>query len=128
MSDPVAEVLGFFREWEQSYESMLASVEKRFLPTTIWENVGLATTTGFDQAKALLDGFKAAYHYVRAEVIVRHIAAVGNVVLTERIDRFIDAGGNVVIDIPLMGILEMDGPRILHWRDYFDTVPFVPKG
>jgi limonene-1,2-epoxide hydrolase len=127
MTSPVEEVLAFFKEWEMDNDAFLAAVEKRFDADSIWENVGLATTTGFAEAKAFLDGFAATFNYVRAAVEVHHIAAHGNVVLTERNDRFYDAASSCVLDIRLMGVFEMEGGKIRKWRDYFDTVPFVKR-
>ena len=46
---------------------------------------------------------------------------LGNVVLTERTDNFHDKDGNLSVSLVLMGRFEMDGPRIVSWRDYFDT-------
>lgn len=121
MSDPVTEVLAFFDEWKPTLAAMLASMEKRFTDETVWENVGISRTVGFAQAKAFMEAFAGANPIESGEVIVHHIAAAGNAVLTERIDNFYDKDGNLVLSIPLMGVFEMDGPKILAWRDYFDT-------
>ncbi|CAH0498341.1 limonene-1,2-epoxide hydrolase family protein [Novosphingobium sp. CECT 9465] len=121
MSDPVTEVLAFFDEWKPTLAAMLTSMEKRFTDETVWENVGISRTVGFAQAKAFMEAFAGANPIESGEVIVHHIAAAGNAVLTERIDNFYDKDGNLVLSIPLMGVFEMDGPKILAWRDYFDT-------
>jgi limonene-1,2-epoxide hydrolase len=121
MSDALNDVLAFFEEWKPSLAAMLASMEKRFTDQTIWENVGLSKTTGFAEAKAFMDGFVQMFAIETAEVIVHHAAAHGNVVLTERTDNFYDKDGNQIVSIKLMGVFEMDGPKIVAWRDYFDT-------
>jgi limonene-1,2-epoxide hydrolase len=123
MRQPTEEVLAFFDEW-QTIPQMRASMLARFIPETVWENVGVSTTVGADQAVAFMDGFNAQFQVVRGEVIVHHIAAAGNAVLTERTDRFYRADGGVAASIKLMGVFEMDGPKILSWRDYFDTKGF----
>jgi len=121
MSDALEEVLSFFGEWRLAKADMIEAMRRRFTDQTVWENVGIATTVGFDQAMAFLDGFSAQYPFERGEVIVHHAAASGNSVLTERTDIFYDAAGKAIATIRLMGIFEMDGPKILAWRDYFDT-------
>lgn len=121
MADALAEVLAFFEEWRLPMPQMLEAMRARFTPETVWENVGVATTTGFDQARMFMEGFSAQFPYEYGEVIVHHAAQNGQVVLTERTDIFYDAAGKPVISIKLMGIFEMDGPKILAWRDYFDT-------
>jgi limonene-1,2-epoxide hydrolase len=121
MSDAQSEVLAFFEEWGLAKSDMIEAMRRRFTPETVWENVGVATTVGFDQAMMFLDGFSAQFDFERGEVIVHNIATAGNVVLTERTDNFYDAAGKQIVSIKLMGIFEMQGSKILAWRDYFDT-------
>lgn len=54
------------------------------------------------------------------------IAADGNKVLTERLDRFERTDSREIGAAKVMGILELDGNRIIAWRDYFD-VNFIQK-
>ncbi|WP_430385700.1 limonene-1,2-epoxide hydrolase family protein [Blastomonas fulva] len=121
MSDALAEVQAFFTEWRPTLADMLAAMDRRFTNETVWENVGLSETVGFAEAKAFMDGFAQMYPIESAEVIVHHIAAHGNIVLTERTDNFFDAMGRQIVSVKLMGVFEMDGPKIVAWRDYFDT-------
>ncbi|MDT0576294.1 limonene-1,2-epoxide hydrolase family protein [Croceicoccus sp. F390] len=122
MANAQAEVLAFFNEWQPTLGDMLASMERRFTAQTVWENVGISKTTGFAEAKAFMDGFAQMYPIESGEVIVHHVASTGNVVLTERTDTFYDKDGKQIVSLQLMGIFEMDGEKILSWRDYFDTV------
>ena len=117
----LAEVLAFFDEWRPSLADMLASMERRFTDSTVWENVGVSRTVGFAEAKDVMDAFAEMKPIERGEVIVHLSAQVGNVVFTERTDNFYDKDGNQIISIRLMGVFEMDGPKIVAWRDYFDT-------
>ena len=121
MADAQTEVLAFFDEWKPTLADMLASMERRFTDQTVWENVGISKTTGFAEAKAFMDGFAQMYPIESGEVIVHHVASDGNVVLTERTDNFHDKDGQLLVSIKLMGVFEMDGDKIVSWRDYFDT-------
>ena len=121
MSDALGEVLAFFEEWKPTLADMLASMEKRFTDETVWENVGISKTTGFAEAKGFMDGFAQMFPIESGEVIVHHVASNGNVVLTERTDNFHDKDGKLIISLKLMGVFEMDGDKIISWRDYFDT-------
>jgi len=121
MNSALAEVLAFFEEWKPTLADMLASMEKRFTDETVWENVGLSRTVGFAEAKGFMEAFAQMQPIESGEVIVHHAAAHGNVVLTERTDNFHDRDGNLIVSIKLMGVFEMDGPKIVAWRDYFDT-------
>src|SRR3546814_15629717 len=79
---------------------------------SVWENVGASKTVGSEQALAFTDAFNAQMSVARAEVIVHHIAAAGNAVLTERTDLFYNAEGETVFAIKLMGVLRSEERRV----------------
>lgn len=107
---------------------MRAAFHTYFTPTTVWDNVGWAKTTGIDEAMALTDRFEAetGASAFRAEMLA--IASQGNRVLTERIDYMLDAEGNDLKAFQLMGIFEVEDGKISAWRDYFDTAGFANAG
>src|SRR3546814_5128335 len=55
----VDEVLAFFSEWGPTIKDMRDSMERRFTPETVWENVGASKTVGSEQALAFTDAFNA---------------------------------------------------------------------
>ena len=121
MPEPMDEVLAFFRESSGSRDDMLSAIRRRFTAETRWENVGVASTLGIEQAIQFVSGFLEKIPFTRCEVVVHHVAACGDTVLTERSDIFYGADGAEMVSLRLMGALQMDGPRIVAWRDYFDT-------
>ena len=124
MKDSIDEVLEFFGEWDE-LDTMRAAIRSRFTPDTIWESVGLSKVFGANDAIEFLDAFVSEIGAVRGEVAVHYIAATAHTVLTERTDCFVRSDGTSVAEVRLMGIFEMDGPKILRWRDYFDTRSFA---
>lgn len=124
MAGPLQEVLAFFDESGGTAQDMISAMRKRFTSVTRWENVGVATTVGIEEAMAFVERFLARIPFERCEVVVHHAAAHGNVVLSERSDIFYGADGAELVSLRLMGALEMDGPYITAWRDYFDTKGF----
>ena len=125
MTTPIEIVTAFLAEWGKSTESMLASYGAYFTPETIWENVGISTSTGIDEAIALLGQFDTTYGVKTIEVDMINISYAGNVVMTERIDRLIAADGLEVMAIRLMGVFEVENGKVVHWRDYFDNAAIV---
>lgn len=115
----LSEVLAFFAAW-RTKDEMVAAMRERFTPETVWENVGIAKTVGFEEAMKFTEQFSAQLQITRLEVIVHHAASAGAVVLTERTDRLFGPDGACIASIRLMGIFEMEGPRIRAWRDYSD--------
>jgi limonene-1,2-epoxide hydrolase len=123
MPSPTETVTAFCAEWGKDKKAMFDSFRRYFTPTTVWENVGLATTTGIDEALGLMQSFEGV-ETIRVDMVM--IAADGNKVLTERVDTMVDASGKDVMGIRLMGIFEVEGDKITAWRDYFDTAAMTP--
>jgi limonene-1,2-epoxide hydrolase len=120
MSNPIDEVLAFFNEWT-TMDGIRGSIRSRFTPKTVWDNVGVITTVGVEDAIGYLNLYDEKFSPARGEVIVKHIAATGNIVFNERIDNFYRADGSQINSVPCVGVLEMDGAKILRFTDYFDT-------
>jgi limonene-1,2-epoxide hydrolase len=121
MPTPIEVVTEFLSLWSEP-GGLDQAIRDFFLPTTVWENVGLATTTGPDEANALNHGFDTQFGVASIRVEMLAIAAVGNKVLTERIDNMLDAAGKVLLPAAVAGIFEIDADgKIAAWRDYFDS-------
>jgi limonene-1,2-epoxide hydrolase len=52
-------------------------------------------------------------------VDISHIIAAGPVVMVERVDHFV--GSERTIELPVVGVFEVQGGKITAWRDYFDS-------
>jgi limonene-1,2-epoxide hydrolase len=127
MPSPTETVTAFLKLWEKP-GGMRESIRAYFTPATVWENVGLAVTTGPDQAMGFIAAFETQLAMSSARVDLLALAEVGDKVLTERIDHMLGAGGEPVMSIPVMGIFEVRDGKIAAWRDYFDTLAFsTPK-
>lgn len=97
------------------------AVRRWFTPQTRWVNEGVAVTTGIDEAIGFIDGAETTMGIATVHIDMLAIAADGNRVLTERVDRFERADGSEIGRVTLMGIFELEGEKIVAWRDYFDT-------
>jgi limonene-1,2-epoxide hydrolase len=117
---PSEVVTAFLALWDQP-GGLDASFRGYFNADTVWENVGLATTTGPDEAAALNAQLAATMGLAAIRVDMLAMAETGDKVLTERIDHMIDAAGRTMHSAPVMGIFEIADGRIAAWRDYFDS-------
>lgn len=97
------------------------AVRRWFTPDTRWVNEGVAATTGIDEAIGFIDGAETTMGIATVHIDMLSIAADGNRVLTERVDRFERADGAEIGRVTLMGIFEVEGDKIVAWRDYFDV-------
>jgi limonene-1,2-epoxide hydrolase len=84
----------------------------------VYMNVGMPATTGLEAVIANVQGqwemFTGVYEFQ-----IRHLASVGDVVLTERVDVVGTEGRSM--PVPLMGAFEVHDGKIACWRDYFDS-------
>lgn len=87
----------------------------------IYHNIPMPVITGRTAIREALAGFLAMAHEI--DWRIHHIAETDDGrVLTERTDRFrFDSGW---MDLPVMGIFELDNGKIVAWRDYFDLAQF----
>lgn len=125
MQTPSQIVSDFIALWEEP-DGFPQAVDTYFTPDTVWENHGLITTRGPEEAIGFYDQFGAATGMKGMRIDVTAIAETGHKVLTERVDYILGAGGETVMTVPVMGIFEVEGGRITAWRDYFDTVANSP--
>jgi len=86
-------------------------------PTCEYDNVPISKAIGHDEIKAVLGMFVSPDN--PAEFRVLRQAATGNLVMNERIDRL--AIGGKTVEIPVVGVWEVEGDKITLWRDYFDV-------
>ena len=125
MATPTGIVSEFLQLWEED-DGFTEAVNTYFRDDTVWENHGLLTTTGKQQALAFYQDFSRATGMTGMKIDMLAIAETGNKVLTERIDRIIDAEGREVMAVSVMGVFEIEDGKIAAWRDYFDTIKNSP--
>lgn len=97
------------------------AVRRWFTPSTRWVNEGVAVTTGIEEAIGFIDEGETSMGISTVHLDMLAIAADGNRVLTERLDRFERADGSEIGRVMIMGIFELEGDKIVAWRDYFDV-------
>ncbi|MBP1862241.1 limonene-1,2-epoxide hydrolase [Rhizobium herbae] len=69
----------------------------------------------------MIDELEKSMGIATVHIEMLAIAADGNRVLTERLDIFERADGSEIGRVTLMGIYEIEGDRIVAWRDYVDV-------
>jgi limonene-1,2-epoxide hydrolase len=80
-----------------------------------------APVSGHANLQAFIHGFLKSWDKTDWEII--NILAQGDLVIAERMDRTVVAGRKV--DLPCVGIFEMEDGKIKVWRDYFDLATFT---
>lgn len=120
MATPKEIVLDFCAMWEKPGGPDEA-IQKYFTADSVWENHGMVTTTGQEEAIALNAAFAEKFGMASIWIEQLSVAVTGDKVLTERIDHLRDADGSTIGAFPVMGIFVVEDGKIAEWRDYFDS-------
>ena len=91
-----------------------------FTEDAIWSNSPWPPVVGRDAIRETLR--RGARQMKALPWEVRHIIAVGEVVMTERVDNFLV--GDTQVRVPCMGVFELRDGKIAAWRDYWDLKRF----
>jgi limonene-1,2-epoxide hydrolase len=87
-----------------------------FTDDAVYHNMPGPPAQGRDAVRATIERFLKGWQKTDWEIV--NIAANGPIVFAERVDR--TAAGGKHIDLPLVGVFEVQGEKIRAWRDYFD--------
>jgi limonene-1,2-epoxide hydrolase len=107
----------FIAAWSRRDPSELAGY---FAEDGVYHNMPMAPVPGRANVEALIRGFAGSWTESKFDVV--HVLCSGNVVIAERVDR-IRAGGKSV-DLPCVGVFELEAGKIKIWRDYFDLATY----
>ncbi len=87
-----------------------------------YDNVPIGDMNGRDKMREFLAPMLGGAGPVEFEVLRQ--TCTDNTVMNERVDRF-HTGSGRLIELPVMGIFEVNDGLITFWRDYFDNATFM---
>lgn len=93
-----------------------------FTDDAVYHNMPGPPVQGREAVRQTIASFLKGWSATEWEI--RNIAAEGNTVLAERVDRIAAANGKSV-DLPVVGVFELESGKIRHWRDYFDLATYT---
>jgi len=99
----------------------LEAIMAAFAADAVYHNVPVAPIRGIAGIRTIFTAFLDAMEWLDLEVV--HLATRGPMVLTERVDHFLMRNG-AKFDLPVAGIFEVQGGKIVAFRDYFDLASF----
>lgn len=110
-------VRDFIEAWSRLDGQELAGF---FAEDGVYHNMPIAPVRGRANVEAFIRAFIGTWTETTWDLV--HIACVGDVVIAERVDRT-RAGGKSV-DLPCVGVFELEAGKIKVWRDYFDLATY----
>jgi limonene-1,2-epoxide hydrolase len=105
----------FLTAWERRDTDHII---EQFADDGVYHSVPLTPIVG----KAAIREFVAGFADKRpGHIVIHHQVATDTVVMNERTDHIFLNGQPV--DLPIMGVFEIEDGRIKAWREYFDLGP-----
>lgn len=110
------------REFVESWSSLDARrLTDYFAPNGSYHNMPMEPVIGHENIHSFIERFLTTWTATDWEI--RNLIAAGDVVIVERIDKTETTEGNV--DLPCVGVFEMEDGKIRVWRDYFDMATYT---
>ena len=120
MSENKTIIREFIAAWSNLDPVELAAY---FTDDGIYHNIPSNAVSGKENIQNFIAGFIRPWQENEWEII--SLVAEGDTVIAERIDKTVAAGQPV--DLPVVGVFEMEGGKIKEWRDYFDLNTYVEQ-
>ena len=118
MSDNEEIIRAFVAAWSNLDAAELADY---FTEDGTYHNMMLDPVTGRENLIAFIDGFLSNWSETNWEMV--NILSRGDLVVAERVDR--TRIGDKTVDLPCVGMFEMENGKIKVWRDYFDLATYT---
>jgi limonene-1,2-epoxide hydrolase len=111
-------IVDFIEAWSRLDPAELASF---FAEDGIYHNIPSAPVQGRSNVEAFIRGFTANWTETTWDILT--IMSVGDTVMVERLDR--TRAGDRSVDLPVIGVFELEDGLIKAWRDYFDLATYT---
>lgn len=118
MSNNEATIREFIEAWSGLNAENLAAY---FTDDGTYHNIPASAVSGRENIAQFITGFTEHWQSTDWEII--SLVADGDRVIAERIDRTVVNGRPV--DLPAVGVFEMEQGKIKVWRDYFDLATYT---
>ncbi len=118
VSDNEQIIRAFVAAWSNLDAEELAGY---FTEDGTYLNMMLVPVTGRENLIAFIGGFLSNWSETNWEMV--NIVSKGDLVVAERVDR--TRIGDKHVDLPCVGMFEMENGKIKVWRDYFDLATYT---
>jgi limonene-1,2-epoxide hydrolase len=107
----------FIEAWSRLDPEELAGY---FAEDGVYHNMPTGPVSGRANVEKLIRGFIASWTETTWDLL--NIVSSGNLVIAERLDR--TRAGSKSVDLPCVGVFELEAGKIKVWRDYFDLATY----
>ena len=117
MDDNERTIREFIEAWSRRDPEELAAY---FAEDGVYHNMPIGPVSGRDNIENFIRGFIGSWDETSWDIL--NIMSSGNAVIAERVDR--TRAGDKSVDLPCVGVFELEGGKIKTWRDYFDFATY----
>jgi len=117
MNDNEQIIRNFIEAWSRLDAAEIAGY---FADDGVYYNMPAAPVTGRENVENFIRAFSESWTETTWDLL--NIASTGDVVIAERLDR--TRAGDKSVDLPCVGVFELEAGRIKVWRDYFDLATY----
>ena len=119
MNDNKSVIIEFIKAWSRLDANELSNY---FHEDGTYHNIPIDPVTGRKNIEDFIKAFTKTWKETNWEIL--YIVSADNIVITERLDRTIATNGRT-LELPCVGIFEMENSKIKIWRDYFDLGTYL---
>ncbi len=107
-------IVEFINAWSRLDSTELVDY---FTDDGVYHNIPLAPVAGKKEIEGFIKSFTSNWTETTWDIL--NIISKDNIVIAERLDRT-KMEGEKSVDLPGIGVFEMENGKIKIWRDYFD--------
>ena len=111
--EPTGVVKELFDGWRAKDIDRIANL---FTDDAVYHNMPMDVIKGKDQIRQTIAGWLDALPGMDFRFL--NVVSGDNIIMMERVDQIPREGG--VHELPVMGVIELEGGKISAWREYFD--------
>lgn len=101
-------------------EGTIRSYRELHHPDYVWWNSARGALGGLEDVCKGAELMYSMLHIARVEVVLRNVMAEPGRVMVERSDDLYRKDGSVIAKVPVVGVFEFKGDKIIALRDYCD--------
>ncbi len=117
MQDNERIIRDFVQAWSRLDPAELAGF---FTEDGTYHNMPMGPVSGRENVENLIRAFTASWTETTWDLL--NIVCEGDLVIAERLDR--TRAGEKSVDLPCLGVFELEAGKIKVWRDYFDLATY----
>jgi limonene-1,2-epoxide hydrolase len=106
--------------WAEGPHGARAAWERHGAEDLVWWNSARGQIDGLEACLARCDEMYEALGIHHIDVPVKGLTVDGACVYTERVDELYREDGSLIVAVPVAGVIEFEGEKIVSWRDYAD--------